>query len=184
MCLWWWWVCVGRWRFGVITKHTQHIHMRDDIYRKTQMTLFVDGELIFFPAAFFITVALMWFVLPLQYTLKHIVGNELKQNITSYINAHDGCQTINYHRFLLRKIFVWPQMVTESIEDRGKHWRQGWNRGQKRNELSDNKGADKHHLCLCLKICKAKCHSEYRNHDSNVQTNFSPTWKKQQAHSF
>lgn len=71
------------------------------------------------------------------------------------------------------------QLAKEYIENSGKHHQQGWQRGQKGNKLTNAKGAGKYHLCLCLKICKAKSYSEYRKHNGNLvklcENSFSAT---------
>lgn len=74
------------------------------------------------------------------------------------------------------------QLATQYVGDRGKHRWQGWQRGQGGNELTDAKGANKCHLCLCVKIYKVKWHSECGKHDGNLQqgtteTNFSENVK-------
>lgn len=60
------------------------------------------------------------------------------------------------------------QLAKEYIGDRSKHRQQGWQRGQKGNELTNAKGAGKYLPCLCPKICEAKSHSEHRKHKGNL----------------
>lgn len=60
-------------------------------------------------------------------------------------------QTIYHHNFLL---------TTVAIKDRGEHCGEGWRRGLNEDELADTEGADRHHFCLCLKICEEKCHCD------------------------
>lgn len=66
------------------------------------------------------------------------------------------------------EIYQCSQLAKEYLGDRGKLRQHGWQCGQKGNDLTNAKGVGNYLLCLCLKICKLKCHSEYRKHEGII----------------